>query len=277
MKRAVLLLLLALVPTMACATGQEGDIIYIDGQRWQLLGRPVGGDSVLYANVVASLPEERIESTANWDGFLGYWTLEGDMLILDSVTYEEDDPWRDVALSQAVMRNIFADYYVDGKIVAQWITGELRVAHGDVLLYEHGGWFRHYETEMFLELTQGRVSNRRLYHNCMVVDGLVLGNMSDSQMEDFRAGFLPTLRKYHELDTVNRVYFIVDNCKADSLGHILDIDVKVACNGHPDALPELAEEFKQFLISIHPWRTIRINGEYVAIWHGWSIPFKLNN
>lgn len=33
-----------LLPAGLRATGQEADVIYIDGQRWQLLGKPIEHD-----------------------------------------------------------------------------------------------------------------------------------------------------------------------------------------------------------------------------------------
>lgn len=274
----VLTALFTLASTVAFATGQASDVIYIDGQRWMLLGRPVGYDSVLYSRVVAALPEERSQSTANWDGFLGYWSLDGDRLILDSVTFDvpEDGDYDEYALNEAVMHEVFGNYYRGGRIVATWVTGVLRVAQGEMLLYQHDGWVRHYETEMLLEVEQGRVAKRTLHHNRMVVDGLCLDEYkNDTQWAAFRDGFLPILRQHRELDTVDKVYFMLRNCVADSLGHITDIDVQVRYRGRKDNVTEVAEEFKQYIMSFYPWRVMRINGEYIAIWHSWTFPIRL--
>ena len=270
--------LFTLASTVAFATGQAGDVIYIDGQEWVLLGRPVGYDSVLYSRVVAALPGERSQSTANWDGFQGYWSLDGDRLILDSVVVEVpgDVYYKEYALRQEVMREVFGDYYRGGRIVAAWVTGVLRVAQGKMLLYQHDAWVRHYETEMLLEVEQGSVAKRTLYHNRMVVDGLSLDeNTNDTQWEAFTDGFLPILRQHRELDTVDKVYFVLRNCVADSLGHITDIDVEVRYKGRRENVTEVAEEFRQYMMNFYPWRTMLINGEYIAIWRSWMFNIRL--
>lgn len=41
------------------ATAQEGDVIYIDGVQWILLGKPVYADSVLSRELKEALPKER--------------------------------------------------------------------------------------------------------------------------------------------------------------------------------------------------------------------------
>lgn len=282
MRRILLMLLMTLMSTVAFATGQASDVIYIDGQRWWLMGRLTHAlDSVHYYKLLHLLPEPREESTANWDGHIGYWSLEGDLLLLDSIVVKvyEDSTYNEsheMSLPQSTMREVFGDYYRNGRIEATFVTADnIRATQGKRIFYEHAGWNRHYETELVLNVEQGRVVERTLYHNRIMVNGLYFDDWDFEEWDKFSEGFYPVIRRYHELDTVNKVYFFVNNCKADSLGHIIDIDVKVAYKDHPDVLPMLAEEFRQYLMSLHPWRVMRINGEYVAIWGSWSIPFKL--
>lgn len=42
------------------ATGQDGDIIYIDGMQWELLGKPVYADSTLSRTQKVALPVARV-------------------------------------------------------------------------------------------------------------------------------------------------------------------------------------------------------------------------
>ena len=44
----------------AYATGQEGDVIYIDGIQWELLGKPVYADSTLSRTLKEALPLARV-------------------------------------------------------------------------------------------------------------------------------------------------------------------------------------------------------------------------
>ena len=69
MKKILICIQFLLLTTVAYATGQESNVIYINGTRWALLGRPVCRDYLLYHHLMAVLPAERQISTANWDGF----------------------------------------------------------------------------------------------------------------------------------------------------------------------------------------------------------------
>lgn len=280
-KRLVLLLLLSFAPVMVSATGQASDIIYIDGQQWWLMGRAVTLlDSVQYEVLVSRLPENRVQSTANWDGYIGYWSLDGDILILDSVVYEvyndyECKEYHEESLSQEVMHEVFGTYYHKGRIEATFVTWEkIRVTQGQRLYYEHSAWDRYYEKEMILKVEQGRVESRTLYHNRVVVDGFCFDDMGFEGLDKFREGFAPILRKYHELDTMGRVYFSINHWVFDTLGNMTDVEVKAFCRGHEGILVQLAKEFEQYIMNIRPWKIWYINGEYTHIYRGWNIPFR---
>lgn len=278
-------MLLLFLPTTAFATGQASDVIYVDGQKWWLMGRPVGADSTLYVNLQARLPELVQESTANWDRFVGYWSLDGEWLVLDSIvcTVYEDSTYKkdyEMSLPQATMSEVFGNYYRDGKIVATWLTGKIRLAQGKMLLYEHMGWNRHNETEMILEVKEGRVVGRTLYHNRMVVDGFYFDE--DAPMEkwnEFRRGFLPVLERYHVFDTLSGIYISVSREVVDSLGNMTDVKVEVKYHNYtnnpmPELTDALAREFKQYLMSIRPWRVWYLNGQYTSLWQMWMISFR---
>jgi hypothetical protein len=278
MKRTVFLLLLSLSPIIASATGQASDIIYIDGQQWRLMGRAVYClDSARYSKLTALLPDYRSLPSSNWDGYLVYWSLDGDLLVLDSVVYDvyENKVWRQESLPLEAMREVFGDYYRNGRIVASFVTWDkMRVAQGQQIYYEHDAWNRYYETEMILKVEQGRVLERTLYHNRVVVDGFYFEDGNFEKFDSFKAGFAPVLRKYHELDSVNKVFFTIRYWSFDSLGNMTAVEVAAICRGHENIMPQLALEFKQYLMSIHPWKVLYINGEYLPIGRAWSIPFS---
>lgn len=285
MKRVLLFSLLAMVPAMALATGQAADIIYINGHKWWLMGRPVGADSALYVNVRERLPKYVQESTANWDNFEGYWSLDGEWLVLDSIVcvVYEDSTYKksyETSLSQATMREVFGNYYRDGRIVATWLTGTIRLAQGKRIFYEHMGWNRHYETEMMLEVNEGHIVGRTLYHNRIVVDGFFFDeDASPEKWYEFRKGFLPIIEKYHVFDTLSSLYMSVSREVVDSLGNMTDVEVKVLYSNYmnnpmPELTDALVREFKQYLMSIRPWRVWYCNGEYISLWQGWMIPFR---
>lgn len=133
MKKILTCIQFLLLAIAANATGQEGDIIYIDGTRWELLGRPVSRDSVLYHHQKAVLPSNRSISTANWDGFTAYWSIVQDVLCLDSIRCEHYDAncreYIGERIPNDTLLHVFKNY-VDGKhIVANWLTGDIRERH----------------------------------------------------------------------------------------------------------------------------------------------------
>ena len=58
MKRILLCISFLFLALVAHATGQTGDVIFIDGTRWVLLGRPVTLDSVLYHDLKGYCPKK---------------------------------------------------------------------------------------------------------------------------------------------------------------------------------------------------------------------------
>ena len=114
MKRLALYLLFTVLWASVFATGQECDIIYVGGQQWLLKGRPICYDSLLCKSLMERQLEDRAQSTANWDGFVGYWSIQDGTLFLDSVTVyfiEENLKEKTVALSDTTMHAVFAKYY----------------------------------------------------------------------------------------------------------------------------------------------------------------------
>ena len=87
MRRLIFFFTLVFVSLNIYATGQDGDLIYIDGKQWVLLGKPVYADSILAKDLISALPKERSYSTANWDGYTAYWSIQEDKLCLDSLLY----------------------------------------------------------------------------------------------------------------------------------------------------------------------------------------------
>ena len=155
-------LFLALV---AHATGQSGDVIFIDGARWELLGKPIHLDTALYHDLKAVLPEDRPIVTSNWDGYTAYWSIQRDMLCLDSIRCEYYDAkirgMKGTSIPSNTLLRVFKNY-VDGDcIVASWLTREIRVATGKVVYYWHDAFERNYEEEMMLNIEKGKITGRK--------------------------------------------------------------------------------------------------------------------
>lgn len=55
------------------ATGLLSDVIYIDGEKWELMEKPINADSILYARLMNFLPKNHCVTTANWEGYTAFW------------------------------------------------------------------------------------------------------------------------------------------------------------------------------------------------------------
>lgn len=257
------------------ATGQEGDVITIDGERWNLLGKPIDHDSVLYHRLLEVLPKDRSINTANWDGYTAYWSIRNDRLYLDRIEVEmydkETKRLHTENLPEADMRKVFSKYYQQQQIVASWVNHDIRVAKGKTLYYVHSDYFRNLEYEQILTIKQGKVTLRKEYHNRVVVkEGFSLDNINQ---EEIRRRFPLHTQDYPELAGVGRLIISISKIQLDEKGNLLDCNVKVTHRDMKGSIEGLAQEMKTMLKQIRPWKTLYINGEYVSTIYHESITF----
>lgn len=276
MKRIFLFVSFLFLALVAHATGQTGDVIFIDGARWELLGSPVTLDSVLYHDLKAVLPEDRPIVSSNWDGFTGYWSIQQDQLCLDSVKCDNYDSktqkLRDVLIPSDTLLRVFKKYVDGDRIVAGWLTGEIRVASGKVIYYQHIYFERNYEEEMMLSIDKGKVTGRKEYHN-FVVDGFSFDKFNPDNNEELREMFPLHIERYPELANEERIVFGIQRARVDAQGNLVECEVKVL---KPNDNPLLAAEIAESLRAYHPWRVFFINGEYSAKGiEGWTISYPL--
>ena len=275
MKRVFLCFLCLFLAIAAHATGQEGDIIYIDGTRWELLGRPVCADSLLYHDLKAALPPERSWSTANWDGFTAYWSIKQDELCLDSIqcTYY-DSVTKDFVsncITTTTLFRVFRKHVKGGRIVAGWLTEDIRVATGKVIYYQHMGFERNYENEQVISIDKGKVCGKKEYHN-YVIDGFSFDKVKDNA--ELRRLFPIHIEQYPELANVKRIMFTIKKAHVDSQGNLVECEVKVL---NPADNQRLATEMANLLKAYHPWKVTYVNGEFRADGiAGWTFPYLLD-
>ena len=218
MKRLVFFFTLAFVSLNMHATGQDGDLIYIDGEQWVLLGKPIYADSVLAKDLIAALPKERSYTTANWDGYTAYWSIQEDKLCLDSISYDlyDNDPikYRTKCLSSDILCRVF-NKYSDGKhIVATWFNGDIRLARGKMIYYVHSGYMRNFENERIVTLDHGKVCEMKDFQNYFVegfsFDRSTLNRWPDKNIEPLsnaklREMFPLHIENYPELVGVKQI------------------------------------------------------------------------
>ena len=276
MKRIFLFVSFLFLALFAHATGQSGDVIFIDGARWELLGKPIDLDATLYSDLKAVLPENRPIVTSNWDGYTAYWSIQQDQLCLDSVKCDnydsETQKLRGVSIPSDTLLRVFKNYVDGDRIVAGWLTGEIRVASGKVVYYWHDAFERNYEEEMMLNIDKGIITGRKEYHN-HVVDGFSFDKFNPVINKELREMFPLHIERYPELANEERIVFRVKQARVDAEGNLVECEVKVL---KPNDNPLLAAEMAESLKAYHPWRVLFINGEYSAKGiEGWTITYPL--
>ena len=275
MKRLFIFITLTLMSLTMYATGQEGDIIYIDGEQWELLGKPIYADSVLSRELKNALPKERGINTANWAGYTAYWSIQQEKLYLDSiryVIYDSAPKSRTECLPSKAMRRIFKKYASRKRIVATWFNNEIRVAKGKQLYYVHEGYTRNYEHERVISIEQGKVCGTKDYQN-YVVDGFSFDKYRPKNNAELREKFPLHIEQYPELADAKRIVFNIKRARVDAQGNLVECEVKVF---RPNDNPRLAAEMAEAMKAYRPWRVMFINGEYRAYGiEGYTIPYNL--
>lgn len=280
MKRILLSIPFLFLAFIACATGQSSDVIFIDGVRWVLLGSPITLNAALYHDLKAVLPEDRPTVTSNWDGFTGYWSIQQDMLYLDSVRCEYYEAkiqgMRGESVPSSALLEVFKNYVDGDRIVAGWLSGEVRVATGKMINYQHTCFERNYEEEMMLSIDKGKVTGRKEYHN-YVVDGFSFEKLNPNSPHNcnvLNEMFPLHIERYPELANEERVVFGIQRARVDAQGNLVECEVKVL---RPDDNPLLAAELAESLKAYHPWRVLFVNGAFSAQGiEGWTISYPLD-
>lgn len=274
-KRLIFIFTIDLLALAMYATGQNGDIIYIDGKQWVLLGKPVYADSVLWNDLKAALPEKRSFTTANWDGYTAYWSISQEKLFLDSIKYDLYDKATKKSHTECmpsdIMLRVFKKYTDGNRIVAAWFNDDIRVASGEMIYYMHDGYERNYEYEQIISIDHGKLTEKHAYHN-YVIDGFSFDHNGPDFQAQLREKFPLHIEKYPELANVKRIVFSIKRARVNAEGHLVECEVKVL---KPADNPHLAAEMTELLKAYHPWRVSYINGEYRAYGiEGYSFPFQ---
>ena len=265
------------------ATGQDGDRIFIDGEMWVLLGKPLHADSLLHSSLINILPKDRSITTANWEGYTGYWSINNDRLTLDSIRVSfwnvDTHQYRQESIPPSDMQHVFNRYYDKDKIIATWLTDTIRIGKGKQIFYMHDAYIRNLEYEQFITINRGNVTERKSFHNKVVVDGFSFSMLKSR--EEIRAKFPLDLKSYPELDGVKRILFSIRDVQLDSLGNLVDCHVRAFVPKQDrDKMPSLEgleNSFKRMLKSISPWKTLYINGKYVSENRfGYTIPYIIS-
>ena len=287
-KKTVISIILLFATLSSYATGQEGDIVYIDGEQWELLGKPVYADSVLSRELKEALPKGRGIVTSNWAGYTAYWSIRQEQLCLDSILYEIFDAKKSKTkcLPSDTLLRVFSKYVEGKRIVATWFDGDIRLAKGKMIYYVHSGFERNYENEKLVTLDHGKVCGMKDFQN-YIVEGFSFDrsslnrwpgkNMQPMTNAELREIFPLHIENYPELADVKRIVFSVKRARVDAQGHLVECEVGVVRPKDAECSPRLAAEMAEAMKAYHPWRVSYINGEFRGYGiQGYSFPYILN-
>lgn len=255
------------------ATGQSGDVILLEGEKWVLMAKPIGYDSLLCRRMDDFLPENVSRSTGNYSGYTAFWEIRDGYLCLQRV---EADVYDEVSKKEyrrvyevKELQPLFVAYCQAGEIQARWFSGELRAGKGNVVRYVHDGFSRNMETEQVLTVRNGKVLKTQTYHNYRRA-GLNLMKAQEEIMCRFPWEQFPEYRG-------ERIIFSISDFQMTEDGRFVDCNVrfiflrssreKIDGRNHP-----LALALKETLKSIYPWEVLFINGKYTVEYRNFTMP-----
>lgn len=170
MKRKILLsfLLMVVCVPIAMATGQEADVMVYKGEARALFSNPLESFYERKANKRPNFwVKPNTTSSGNWRGYVASWEIIDNRLYLTKIDswfcgpgIKGKDGCRPVKLA-----DLFGAKVVQGKVLASWFSGELRVPDGKELQYVHMGYGSVYERDMIFEVKAGAITKKETIDN----------------------------------------------------------------------------------------------------------------
>lgn len=163
LKEIVIFLFLFTFPfTNTFATGQIGDRLIYKGDTLILLSNPL---ETLLDNFTTRPKlfgdKKGCITTACWRGYKAEWEVIENQLYLTAIyscCYSEDG-------IKADLKSLAGIYHVNGKVKADWVTGNLIATKGKLLYYVHDAYESLYETEIEFQIEKGHVIGIKTYDN----------------------------------------------------------------------------------------------------------------
>jgi hypothetical protein len=153
----ILIALLWLSPAYAFATGQQPDVMIYKGKVYRLFANPLEEFFKDKKNRPLFRVEPNVVSTGNWRGYVATWTIENGFLYLVNIRAWICDELNEESCRRVKLSKLFGRRYRNGKVKADWFSGELRMPEGKLRQYVHMGYGSVYERELILSVASGRV------------------------------------------------------------------------------------------------------------------------
>ncbi len=162
-KTIILILSLLTLPFLKTfATAQIPDLLVYKGDTLSIFANPLelfpDIDSLrlrLFGNKAGC------SSTACWREYQAEWLIENEQLYLIGIyscCYYEDS-------LRSNLENLFPEKYFDGKVKADWVTGDILSPQGKRLYYVHMGYESLFETEVEFKFDKGILIGIKKYDN----------------------------------------------------------------------------------------------------------------
>jgi hypothetical protein len=277
LKQLILAILLHILSIpMLWATGQEGDLIEIDGQEWTLLGKPIDYDSICYHKLRAFLPEERALVTSNWSRYTGHWTIKENRLYLKKISIKMYDKKEkkeyEIEYDAEALKDVFRPYYTSKGICAQWHNGRIRCGRGKLIRYVHMGYDRNVAEERIFTLKKGKIVKEETFHN-FKKEGMKMDSLHTEVMKRF------PFHKFPELNSSpTRIIFFINKLSLTVDGHFDNCTVSIRI-GNAERIEDqnnpLVKALKETLASIYPWEVFCIYNEYKSEYSGYSFGYRI--
>jgi len=167
------------------ATAQTGDVLVVDGKEHSIATYPL---EPLLDQHPDLRPKSDIISTGLWRGYVAYWTLQDERLLLTDIQARRSKENADTfeIESYSVFESVFPQ---GGSVFAGWYSGYLIVPQGDRLEYVHMGCASTFEKYTVYSIVAGVQTEAR--------------EMSAEQFRKFRK---KQFRRYQDTDEYDEVF-----------------------------------------------------------------------
>jgi len=157
-----ILLIMTIPVSKTFATSQMPDILIYNGDTLSLFANPL---EQLYDND-SIRPKffggnEGCESTACWRGYQAEWIIIDENLYLTGIyscCYYEDS-------IKADLKKLFGNKFINGRVKADWFTGDIIAPQGKLLYYIHMDYESLYEKEIEFQVKNGKLTGKKTYDN----------------------------------------------------------------------------------------------------------------
>lgn len=254
MRKFTLIFITLLTTFELFGTAQRPDILIYKGKKLEIFTNPLES----YFNEGRS-PMDLIKggcmSTACWRGYVGIWKIIDDQLYLielRSCCYEEDKIKGDLS-------EIFGDKYVNGKVHADWFSGELVIPKGKMLYYEHMGYASVYKKELNIKIDDGMITEIKKYDNSKTritylnsdkLTKFIIQNLDEKYLNSWNTD----LKAYVDIKSTN--------------GQVTSAEITTT------NIPELSNELIRIVNKIDDWDILYRHGQEAEL--PWIYPIIIN-